>query len=208
MAIHHMAFIKFKKDARKADIDLFIAELNRIPELDREVKSWVSGYSPEPRIVNGDFDFGFDAVLPDWDAMDRYMYHEAHVRMRQFAAPVVEHMMAVQFQADYVKPGRFPARQKQKTGAPRLPKGKVIVPTLVGRRVEDARQVIREAGLKVGTVNSITQEMLATGKASSVMAPGRVAVQEPARETIVDRGSAVNMTLTGDFWLKPERPRV
>ncbi|MBI4299758.1 MAG: Dabb family protein [Chloroflexi bacterium] len=198
MAIHHVVFLKFKKDAKKEDIDRFIEELNKIPEMNREISNWISGFSPEPRFHNGDFDYGLAGDLPDWDAMDRYMWHESHVRMGPFAAPVSEYMLSFDFQTDYVQPKRFPARPKvAKLRRPRLPQGKVRVPMLRGRRPEVAKELLEKAGLKVGKVDTVKR---------GVWAIGRVTGQEPARDALADAGSAVDLLVTGEYWMKPELP--
>lgn len=198
MAIHHVAFIKFKKDANKEDIDRFIEELNKIPEMNREVKNWISGFSPEPRFHSGAFDFGLAGDLPDWGGMDRYMFHESHLRMGPYAAAIVEYMLSFDFKMDYVQPKRFPARPKQaKPHQPRVPKGKVRVPWVRGRQTELARQMLEGGGLRVGTIETVT---------GAVWAAGRVIAQEPDRDTIVDPGSAVNLAVTGEYWMKPELP--
>jgi hypothetical protein len=190
MAIHHVVFLKFKKDAKKEDIDRFIEELNKIPEMNREVKNWISGFSPEPRFHSGAFDFGLAVDLPDWDAMDRYMFHQSHLRMGPYAAATVEHMLSFDFEMEYVQPKRFPARpRKEQPRRPRVPKGKARMPWVGGRRMEVARQMLEDAGLIVGSIETVT---------GSVWAAGRVVAQEPDRDTIVNKGSAVNLTVTGE----------
>ena len=194
MAIHHVVFLKFKTDAKKADIDLFVEELNKIPEMNREVKNWISGYSPEPKFHSGDFDFGMAGDLEDWDAMDRYMYHESHMRMVAFT-DVVDYMLSFDFETDYAAPKRFPARKKvPKPRLPRLSKGNVRVPMVSGRQLKDAARVLEEVGLKVGSV----EEMI-----GHVWAQGRVAGQVPDSGTVVEKGSSVDLTVTGEYWMKP-----
>jgi len=139
--------------------------------------------------------------------MYRYMYHEAHISMRQYAASVIGHMLAFQFKTDYVQPKRFTARPKQaKPRQPRLPKGKVKVPAVRSRWTEDAKEIIEAAGLRVGEVKMFTKELMAAGRVSPVWAAGLVAGQEPEEGAIMDKGSEVNLTVTGEFWMKPELP--
>ncbi len=109
MTIHHMVFVKFKRDARKEDIQRALAEIDRLPERNREIKNWVSGFSPEPRLHNGAFDHGLACDLADWDAMDRYMYHEAHISAGPLLKPLAEYWLSFDFVVDYAAPRRFPA---------------------------------------------------------------------------------------------------
>ena len=198
MAIHHLVFIKYKEDAKKEDIDRFIKELNTLPERNREIKNWITGFSPEPRFHNGDFDYGLACDLADWDAMERYMFHEAHISMGPILLPIADYWLSFDFEIDYVQPKRFPARPRQaKPRQPRVPRGKVRVPWVRGRRLEAARQMLEEAGLKVGSIDTVI---------GGVWAAGRVTGQEPARDTIVDRGMVVNLTVIGEFWMKPQLP--
>jgi len=198
MAIHHVVFIKFKKDAKRADIDQFIEELNKIPEMNREVKNWISGFSPEPRFHSGDFDFGMAGDLPDWSGMDRYMFHESHLRMGPYAAATIEYMLSFDFETDYVQPKRFPLRPKQaKPRRPGVPRGKVRVPRVGGRRTEVAMQMLVDAGLRVGNIGTVT---------GVVWAAGRVVAQEPDMDAIVKKGSTVDLTVSGEYLMKPELP--
>jgi len=198
MTIRHVVFIKFKKNAKKEDIDYFINELNRLPERNREIKNWITGFSPEPRFHNGDFDYALECDLADYDAMERYMYHEAHISMGPVLQPIADYWLSYDFNIDYAQPTRFPARPKQpKSIKPPVPKDKVIVPWVRGRKLEDAWKILEDAGLKVGKV----EEAL-----GGVWAGGRVTAQEPAKDSIADRGTAVNLTITGEFWVKPRLP--
>jgi len=193
-----VVFIKFKKDAKKEDLDYFIDELNKLPERNREVKNWITGFSPEPRFHNADFDYALGCDLADYDAMERYMYHEAHVTMGPILKPVAEYWLSFDFNIDYVQPKRFPARPKQaKPRKPRVPKGNAIVPWVRGRRLEDARRILEEAGLTVGAIKEAI---------GGVWAVGRVTAQEPDKDSIVDKGTAVNLTISGEFWMKPRLP--
>ncbi len=198
MTIHHMVFVKFKRDARKEDIQRALAEIDRLPERNREIKNWVSGFSPEPRFHNGAFDHGLACDLADWDAMDRYMYHEAHISAGPLLKPLAEYWRSFDFVVDYAAPKRFPARSKRpKPRLPRLPENKVMVPWVRGRRLAHARQTLEEAGLRVGKVEAAL---------GGVWAAGRVTAQNPDKGTIVDKGTAINLTITGEFWMAPKLP--
>ena len=125
--------------------------------MNREVKNWISGFSPEPRFHNGEFDFGLAGDLPDWRGMDRYMFHESHLRMGPYAQAVLEYLLSFDFETDYVQPKRFPARTKQaEPRRPRVPKGKARMPGVDGRRMEVARQMLENAGLIVGSIETVT----------------------------------------------------
>lgn len=198
MAIHHIVFVKFKKDAKKKDIDRVVAELNKLPERNREIKNWITGFSPEPRFHNGDFDWGLACDLEDWDAMDRYMYHEAHISAGPILKPLAEYWLSFDFEIEYAAPRRFPAQPREKKPRqPRLPEGKVRVPWVRGRRLEHARKTLEEAGLKVGKV---------TEAIGGVWAAGRVTAQDPDKASVVDRGTPINLTISGKFWMAPKLP--
>ncbi len=198
MAIRHAVFVKFKEDAKKEDINRLIDEINKLPERNREIKNWVSGFSPEPRFHNGGFDYGFICDLADWEAMDRYMYHKAHITGGPILQGLARYWLSFDFNIDFVQPRRYPAKPKRSKPKPQLPEGKVVVPWVRGRRLEHARQTLEEAGLKVGSIKTAI---------GGVWAAGRVTAQEPARDIVVDKGTEVNLTVTGEFWMEPKLPQ-
>lgn len=199
MAIHHVVFIKFKPEAAQAEIDRFIEELNRLPDYNREVRNWKSGFAPEPRFHSGDFDYGLACDLADWDAMDRYMHHEGHLRMGPFAQGVFAHSLSFDFVTEFEQPERYPHPAPARETAPGPAPGQVTVPALVGRRREQALGMLEEAGLAAGRMTTSTEGL-------ALWAPGRVIVQQPGAGSVVARGSAVDLGVTGEFWMKPELP--
>ena len=192
MAIHHVVFLKFRKDAPKAKIERFITELNRLPDYNPEVRNWIAGYSPEPRFHNGDFDFGLACDLDDWAAMDRYMWNEGHLRMGEFIQDLFEHVLSFDFHTDCVVPqGSGLAASVKAT--PAVPEGQARVPNLNGRQLEEASELLRVAGLGLGKVERQPNPFWATG---------RVAAQQPA-EGVVAGGTLVDLVVASDFRVKP-----
>lgn len=199
MAIHHVVFIKFKADAPRRKINRFIAELNKLPEYNREVKNWISGFSPEPRFHNAAFDYGLACDLADWDAMDRYMYHEGHLRMAPFAEEVFDYSMSFDFVTEFVQPKRYPRQAQAKAPAVKVAAGHAVVPPLMGRAVQQTAKLLKAAGLTRGAVSTQRQPL-------GLWVAGRVIGQEPAAGAVVPRGTAVNVMITGESWMHPERP--
>lgn len=198
MAIHHVVFIKFKKDAGRESIGEFIEELNKIPEMNCEISGWISGFSPEPRFHNGDFDLGMAGDLPDEAAMERYMFHESHLRMGPYAAAVVEYMLSFDFRTDYAQPDRFPERplvEPERESDPGT--GRTRVPSVVGHKLEEAGRILEEAGLRGGATQSVV---------GSVWAVGRVIQQQPAAGTIAEPGTNVDLGVTSEYWMRPAAP--
>lgn len=197
MAIHHVVFIKFKADAAKDKVRRFIRELNKLPELNREVKNWISGYSPEPRFHNGDFDYGLACDLADWDAMNRYMYHEGHLRTAPFAEPVFDYSMSFDFQTDFVQPKRYPPKKAVRRRGRKIPAAQARVPLLFGHHTEGAKKVLAAAGLTPGRVETQQHKL-------GLWAPGWAIGQSLEAGSIVPKGSTVDIFVTGEHWVKPQ----
>jgi hypothetical protein len=198
--IRHIVFCKFKPDAGEAIIAQFIRECDKLPSINREVKNWVSGPSPEPRFHSGDFDWALSCDLEDWDAMDRYMWHEAHLRMGPWAAEAIEFLQSFDFEVDYQAPPDFPeAEHPVNDGQPQdLPTGQLALPNVRGRTTEEATRLLIEAGL---TVSPETEDVL-----GSVWAPGRVNGTDPNPGVPVDLGTTVTLIVSGPWWSKPHLP--
>ena len=69
--IRHVVMLKFKKDADKAKIDLFIEEVKKLSHLNREVRDYSHGRCVEPRYHSGDFDFANCCDIDSHEAMAR-----------------------------------------------------------------------------------------------------------------------------------------
>ena len=194
--IRHIVFCKFKPDAGEETIAEFIRECDKLPSINHEVKNWVSGRSPEPRFHSGDFDWALSCDLADWDAMDRYMWHEAHLRMGPWAAEAIEFLQSFDFELDYRAPPDFPEAQPTADQSQTLPSGQVALPNVRGRTTEEATRLLIEAGL---TVSPETEDVL-----GSVWAPGRVNGTHPAPGAPVDLGTTVTLIVSGHWWSKPD----
>ncbi|MCC6382548.1 MAG: Dabb family protein [Dehalococcoidia bacterium] len=199
MPIRHVVFVKFLANADPAAIERFIAEVDRLPSLNTEVRNWVSGRSPEPRFHNGDFDWGLSCDLDDWDAMDRYMWHEAHLRTSPFVPDAVDYLLSFDFEHQFAGL----ASQQERTASPEPvaapPDAAPRVPSLRGRRPTEARQILARCGL---TMDEDVRPI-----PGSVWAPGRVVAVEPAVGTPLPRGTSVRVTVTGDWWMRPDLGR-
>jgi hypothetical protein len=194
MAIHHVVWIKFKKGAAKEKIDQFITELNRLPDFNREVFNWISGFTPEPRFHNGDFDYGLACDLPDWAGMDRYMYHEGHVRMGPFVGDVIDQAISFDFATDFVQPKSYQSPPPSDERRENPPAGKGYLPRLMGRRIDEARRMVEAAGLKVGKIEE---------QPNIFWAEGRVTEQKPA-PGILDRGASVDLVISNKSRVGPK----
>lgn len=190
--IRHLVFVKFKHSLDSEETLAFIREIDRIPALNREVQNWVSGLAPEPRFHNGDYHWGFSCDLADWDAMDRYMWHDAHLRMRPFAMAAAEHLHAFDFQIDFVADPNRGATAPAARPAPRHG----LVPPVIGRSLEDARALIKAAGL---TVAGDPRPLRGT-----VWARNRVRDVEPPVGVALPPGTGVTLIVAADWLSAPQ----
>jgi len=193
--IRHIVFCKFRGDASEAAIAEFIRECDKLPSINHEVKNWVSGKSVEPRFHSGDFDWALSCDLMDWDAMDRYMWHEGHLRMGPWAAATIEYLQSFDFELEYEAPVKFPAPPETPETS-LLPDGMVAVPPVRGHTLEGANRLIVAAGLK--------QDAETAYLSGGVWAPGRVMASSPETGEVVAVGSSIQLSVTGDWWSKPD----
>ncbi len=131
--------------------------------------------------------------------MDRYMYHEGHLRMAPFAEEVFDYSMSFDFVTEFVQPQRYPRQAKAKAPAVKVAAGHAVVPALMGRAVQQTAKLLKAAGLTRGAVSTQRQPL-------GLWVAGRVIGQEPAAGAVVPRGPAVNVMITGESWMHPERP--
>lgn len=199
MPIRHVVFVKFRADADPAAVERFIVEVDRLPSLNREVRNWLSGRAPEPRFHNGDFDWGLSCDLDDWDAMDRYMWHEGHVRTSPFVRDAVDYLLSFDFEHEFTGSANNLERAPASQPVAPLNEAEPRVPPLRGRRPEEAEQVLAGCGLMM--------EQEVHPVPGSVWAPGRIVAVEPAAGTPVPPGTTVRVTVTGDWWMRPDLGR-
>ncbi|GIX31257.1 MAG: hypothetical protein KatS3mg124_1729 [Porticoccaceae bacterium] len=202
--IRHVVMIKFKKDARQEDIDLFIEELKKLPHLNREVRDYSHGFCvKEPRFHSGDFDFANCCDLDSYEAMERYMSHWAHLRMTPYLPAVLDYMISFDWEIDYHGP---PFDEAEARAEAEREKARVLrehpdpalawVPEVRGTTLPRAREMLERVGLALGEVEEVE---------GSVWAPGRVMMADPAPESEVPRGTRVNLVVTGQWLSRPER---
>jgi hypothetical protein len=190
--IRHLVFVKFRHPLDSEETRTFIREVDRIPELNPEVQNWVSGLSPEPRFHNGDYDWGLSCDLADWDAMDRYMWHEAHLRSRPFAIAAAAHLHSFDFQIDFVANPNSGAKAPESPPPP--PRGQV--PPVLGHSLQDARALVEAAGL---TVSGDPRPLRGT-----VWAKDRVRDVEPPIGTALPPGAGVTLIVAADWRSAPQ----
>jgi len=195
--------IKFKKDARKEDIDTFIAEVKKLSHLNREVRDYSHGMCvKEPRFHSGDFDFANCCDIDTYEAMERYMSHWSHIRMTPFLPDILENMISFDWEVDYHGPEFDPklaqeeaerenARVLKHHDNPKL----AYVPEVRGKTLERAREMLASVGLELGEVEEVI---------GSVWAPDRIMVADPEPDTEVPRGTKVNISITGDWLCGPQ----
>ena len=185
--IRHIVFVKFKGDATPEQIKSFREEVDKLPAFNPEVMNWSSGLSVEPRFHSGDFDWGLSVDLADWDAMDRYMSHEGHLRTGAVAGAVVESMLSFDFELETEiaqGDGRLASPPQP---PPSLGAEETVVPELRGHAVDRAAALLGEHDLQVGD-----ELILVRGH---VWAPGRIVATQPGSGAVVARGSTVQLSV-------------
>ncbi len=203
--IRHVVMIKFKKDAPQEKIDLFLEEVKKLPHLNKEVRDYSHGLCVrEPRYHSGDFDFANCCDIDSYEAMERYMSHWAHLRMTPFLPDILENMISFDWEIDYWGPGfdaKAAAEEAEKEKARVLPihadPKKAYVPELRGRTRAQARDMLKKVGLELGEVEEII---------GSVWAPDRIMFVTPEVNTEVEKGTKVNIGITGDWLTGPAVP--
>ena len=185
--IRHIVFVKFKDAATLEQIKTFRDEVDKLPAFNPEVMNWVSGLSVEPRFHSGDFDWGLSVDLADWDAMDRYMSHEGHLRTGAVAGAVVESMLSFDFELEIEiaqGDGRLASSPQPR---PSLRAGEAVVPELRGHTYDQGAALLAECNLQVADeLNEIE---------GHVWAPGRIVATHPASGDVVAEGSTVELTV-------------
>lgn len=190
--IRHVVFCKFKAGASPDAVAEFIREVDRVPELNPEVRNWVSGRSIEPRCHSGAYDWALTCDLPDWEAMDRYMWHEAHIRTMPFAQDVVEYLESFDFEIHFeATAGVGVAPETVITATAGL-----HVPDVRGRTESDARAVLEAVGLEA--------EPEVRKVSGAAWAPGRVLSTRPRAGAEIVPGSPVALTVAGEWWSQPD----
>lgn len=149
MAIHHVVLFKFRTDAPPGAIEAYLRELDRLPDLNADIRNWVSGWSPEPRFHNGDFDYGIACDLDDEAAMERYMAHPGHLRLGAFLGDVLEKNLTFDFVIDAHVASEAPTS---------IPDTQII-----GLRIEKATSAIAASGRTVGRVKTVPNAAWAEG---------------------------------------------
>jgi len=190
--IRHVVFCRFKPDASPEAIAGFIREVDRVPELNPEVRNWVSGRSIEPRCHSGGYDWALTCDLPSWEAMDRYMWHEAHIRTMPFAQDVVDYLESFDFEITFEAPSGLRGAGERAVAST----DGLQVPDVRGRTESDARAVLEAAGLEV--------EPEVRTVLGAAWAPGRVLATRPRPGAEIAPGSSVALTVAGDWWSKPD----
>lgn len=203
--IRHVVMIKFKKDAKKEDIATFLEEVKKLPHLNKEIRDYSHGMCVrEPRYHSGDFDFANCCDIDNYEAMERYMSHWAHLRMTPFLPDILENMISFDWEIDYWGPAFDEAAAKEeaiKETARVLPihndATKAYVPELRGRTKAQARDMLAKVGLELGEVEDII---------GSVWAPDRIMFVAPDVNTEVAKGTKVDIKITGDWLTGPAVP--
>ncbi|WP_221795209.1 Dabb family protein [Aquisediminimonas sediminicola] len=203
--IRHVVMIKFKKDAKKEDIATFLEEVKKLPHLNKEIRDYSHGMCVrEPRYHSGDFDFANCCDIDNYEAMERYMSHWAHLRMTPFLPDILENMISFDWEIDYWGPAFDEVAAKEeaiKETARVLPihndATKAYVPELRGRTKAQARDMLAKVGLELGEVEDII---------GSVWAPDRIMFVAPDVNTEVAKGTKVDIKITGDWLTGPAVP--
>ncbi|MBU6266516.1 MAG: Dabb family protein [Sphingomonadales bacterium] len=203
--IRHVVMLKFKKDADPAKIDTFIEEVKKLSHLNREVRDYSHGLCVKTRFHSGDFDFANCCDIDSYEAMERYMSHWAHLRMTPFLPDILENMLSFDWEIDYHGPAfdeKLAAEEAARETARVLKRhddaAKAYVPEVRGQTRERALEMLGAVGL-----------VLAAGEEEiigSVWAPNRIMFQSPDPDTVVDKGTAVTIGITGNWLTGPAVP--
>ncbi|GGC13534.1 hypothetical protein GCM10011494_35470 [Novosphingobium endophyticum] len=204
--IRHVVMLKFKKDADPKKIDTFIEEVKKLSHLNREVRDYNHGMCVKTRFHSGDFDFANCCDIDSYEAMERYMSHWAHLRMTPFLPDILENMLSFDWEIDYHGPEfdeKLAAHEAEKEKARVLKfhnePAKAYVPEVRGQTRERAQEMCEAAGLKL---SGDEEEII-----GSVWAPGRIMFQAPDPGTVVDKGTAISIGITGDWLTGPAVPQ-
>lgn len=200
--IRHVVMIKFKKDAPQDKIDLFLTEVKKLSHLNPEVRDYSHGMAVKwPRFHSGDFDFANCCDIDSYEAMERYMSHWSHVRMTPFLPDILENLLSFDWEIDYHGPAfnEQAAKEEGEREAARVipihdDPAKAYVPELRGRTIEQAREMLAKVGLELGNVEEVL---------GSCWAPNRIMVATPEFETVVDKGTKIDISITGDWLTGP-----
>lgn len=184
--IRHIVFVKFKATATQEEIDTFIREVNRLPQINREVHHWASGRTVDPRFHSGDFDWALSCDLENWDAMDRYMWHPAHLRTAPFAQAATESILSFDFNVEHevMQGDASDLEEEANPGSA----NKLLVPELRGRDLEIAKQIVSDCGFHIAEPVDRLQ--------NHVWAVNRVVAVEPASGTELPAGSSIRLTVS------------
>ncbi|GGC16806.1 hypothetical protein GCM10011371_00300 [Novosphingobium marinum] len=204
--IRHVVMIKFKKDAPQDKIDTFLTEVKKLSHLNKEVRDYSHGMCVrEPRYHSGDFDFANCCDIDNYEAMERYMSHWAHLRMTPFLPDILENMISFDWEIDYYGPEFDEEAAKEEAEKEKrrvLPihddPAKAWVPEIRGQTRERAKEMLDAVGLKLA---SDEDEIM-----GSVWAPNRIMFTEPEVGTEVDRGAEVKIGITGNWLTGPATP--
>lgn len=203
--IRHVVMIKFKKDAPQDKIDTFLTEVKKLSHLNPEVRDYSHGLAVKwPRFHSGDFDFANCCDIDSYEAMERYMSHWSHVRMTPFLPDILENLLSFDWEVDYHGPAfnEQAAKEEGEREAARVipmhaDPAKAYVPELRGRTIEQAREMLAKVGLELGSVEEVL---------GSCWAPNRIMVATPEFETEVEKGTKIDIAITGDWLTGPALP--
>ena len=203
--IRHVVMIKFKKDAPQDKIDTFITEVKKLSHLNREIRDYSHGLCVrEPRYHSGDFDFANCCDIDNYEAMERYMSHWAHLRMTPFLPDILENMISFDWEIDYHGPAfdeKLAAEEAEKEKVRVLPihadPAMAYVPELRGRTKAQALEMLAKVGLELGNVEEII---------GSVWAPDRIMFVTPEVNSEVAKGTRIDIGITGNWLTGPATP--
>lgn len=183
----------------------FLTEVKKLSHLNREVRDYSHGLRVTKRYHSGDFDFANCCDIDNYEAMDRYMSHWAHLRMTPFLPDILENMISFDWEVDYHGPAFDEAAAKEEAAKEKarvLPihpdPGKAFVPEIRGQQRARAEEMLAAAGL---TLDPGTDEIM-----GSVWAPDRIMFVTPEVGSEVAKGSAVSIGITGDWLTGPAVP--
>ncbi len=203
--IRHVVMIKFKKDAPKDKIDLFLEEVKKLPHINKEIRDYSHGLCVTKRYHSGDFDFANCCDIDSYEAMDRYMSHWGHLRMTPFLPDILENMISFDWEIDYHGPAFDEAAAREEADKERvrvLPKhadpAKAYVPEIRGQQRARAEEMLAAVGLEL---DPEVEEII-----GSVWAPDRIMFATPEVGSEVNKGSKVKIGITGDWLTGPAVP--
>ena len=88
--IHHLVLLRFRQDAKKADVQRLFAELAGLQQKIPGILSFAGGPYSSPEGFNKGYTHGFAMVFKDARSRDGYLPHPEHEKVKAKILAVLE----------------------------------------------------------------------------------------------------------------------